>query len=110
MVWVAPTLTQMSLLDLSLVTQTLRTLIEERVKSGADALYNSGVINLITRDDIKTTVLVSPQPIDELRGLGDNVIGLFLYHVMEDPHFKNLPPKSQDRPPVQFRPMGVDLY
>jgi len=100
----------MPLLDISLVMQTLTTLIEGRVRSGADALYNSKVINLTTRDDIKNTLVVSPQPIDELKGVGNNVIGLFLYHVMEDPHFKNLPPKSQDQPPVQFRPMGIDLY
>jgi hypothetical protein len=90
----------MPLLDLSLATQTLRNLLERRVKAGLTALGQpSTVINGLD---------ISALPADKLTG--DQTIGIYLYHISEDGHFKNLPPLSQDQPPVQFRPMGLDLY
>jgi hypothetical protein len=55
-----------------------------------------------------TPLTVSPLPPDRLSG--DRVIGLYLYHVTEDAHYKNLPPPSADQPPIRFTPMGVNLY
>jgi hypothetical protein len=40
---------------------------------------------------------------------GDQAVGFFLYHANEDAHFKNQPPYFQDRPPVRFTPMGLQL-
>src|SRR5438132_7792403 len=86
----------MPLPDLSLATQTLSNLLERRVKSGLTALGQP------------PAVTISALPADELTG--DQTIGIYLYHVSEDAHFRNLPPLSQDQPPVQFRPMGLNLY
>ena len=50
---------------------------------------------------------VSPMPPDRLTG--DPIAGLYLYHVTEDPAFKNIPP-----PPgvaeLRYTPMALNLY
>ncbi|SRR6266446_2695348 len=90
----------MPLLDLSLATQTLSNLLERRVKAGLTALgLPANVINGLD---------ISALPADKLTG--GQTLGIYLYHISEDAHFKNLPPLSQDQPPVQFRPMGLNLY
>jgi hypothetical protein len=83
------------LLDIALVTQTLLSLIDKFVTSSPEA----GKVTPLT---------VSPLPPDRLGG--DRVIGLYLYHVTEDAHYKNLPPPSPDQPPIRYTPMGLDLY
>jgi hypothetical protein len=83
------------LLDIALVTQTLLSLIDKFVTSSPEA----GKVTPLT---------VSPLPPDRLGG--DRVIGLYLYHVTEDAHYKNLPPQSPDQPPIRYTPMGLDLY
>lgn len=83
------------LLDLALVTQSLISLIDKHVKASPEA---PKVVPLV----------VSPLPPDKLTG--DRTIGLHLYHVTEDPHYKNLPPPSSDQPPIRFTPMGLNLY
>src|SRR6266496_5901054 len=87
----------MPLLDLSLATQTLVNLLDRRVRAG-----------LTTLNLPLGPLSISALPADKLTG--DETIGLYLYHISEDPHFKNLAPRSQDEPPVQFRPMGLNLY
>ena len=87
----------MPILDLSLVTQALATLIVTRVKTGLTKLGQP-----------TTGLKVSLLPTDRLTG--DRTIGLYLYHVMESAHTKNLPPPSADVPPIEFTPMGVDLF
>jgi Pvc16 N-terminal domain len=77
------------LLDLSLVTQAIIALIETRVR-------------------LVMNVDVSPLPPDQLKG--EQSIGLYLYHVIEDPHFKNLPPPSSDEPPIRYSPVGLNLH
>ncbi len=90
----------MPLLDLSLATQTLLNLVERRVKTGLTALGQpAAVINGLT---------VSALPADRLTG--DQTVGLYLYHAVEDAAAKNLPPISQDQPAVQFRPLGLRLF
>ena len=90
----------MPLLDLSLATQTLSTLLERRVKTGLAALGQpAAVIN---------GLLVSALSVEKLSG--DQTLGLLLYHVTEDAQYKNVAPPSRDQPPVRFRPMGLNLY
>ena len=37
-------------------------------------------------------------------------LGVYLYHVSEDPHLKNQTADGSDRRPVRFTPMGLQLY
>jgi hypothetical protein len=50
---------------------------------------------------------VSALPPDKLTG--DHTIGLYLYHITEDAHYKNLEPPGLDVPPVRFTPMALNL-
>jgi hypothetical protein len=83
------------LLDLSLVTQTLESLIFKLVTTSPEAAK-------------VTPLTISAQPPDKLTG--DHTIGIYLYHITEDAQYKNLAPSSPDLPPVRFIPMGLDLY
>jgi hypothetical protein len=83
------------LLDISLVTQTLLSLIDKHVTSSPEA----GKVSPLT---------VSPLPPDKLTG--NHTIGLYLYHISEDAHYKNLPPPSDEFPPIRYTPMGLNLY
>lgn len=90
----------MPLLDLSLVTSTLQTILTRRVRAGLIALSQpASIVNALS---------ISALPANEL--LGDATIGLFLYHAIEDGQTKNLPPVSSDLPPVRFTPMGLTLF
>jgi Pvc16 N-terminal domain len=86
------------LLDLSLVTTTLLRLLKARV----DPLW------------ISLFPPLPPPPVITYTGVSSatisgDALGMFLYSVSEDPHFKNLPPAYKDQPPVRFMPMGVQL-
>ena len=83
------------LLNLSLVTQTLVSLIDKHIKASP---AGAGIVGLI----------VNGLPPDLIEG--DNSIGMFLYHITEDAHFKNAAPVSADTPPIRFTPMGLNLY
>jgi hypothetical protein len=83
----------MALLDISLITDTLVKLIKDYVE--ASPAWTGANLD------------VSALPPDKLTG--DNTIGLYLYHIAEDPYFKNMPPPSPDTPPVRYVPMGVTL-
>lgn len=80
------------LLDLSLVTQSLKTLLTNNVPA-------------ILAPPVGFTV--SPLPPDQFK---DEGLVIYLFHLGEDPFFKNTAPPSTDAPPVRFAPMGVDLY
>jgi hypothetical protein len=85
----------MPLLDVSLVTQALLTLIEENVKkSPAWSAAN--------------TLAVSPQPPDKLKG--DRTIGLYLYHLREEAHTKSQNWPVDDEAPLRYCPMGLALH
>lgn len=84
----------MALLDLSLVTRTLINLIQTHVES-------SPAWSGAPPD-------VSPLPPDKLSG--GRTIGLYLYHVVEDPGYKNAPPPGSDPVPVRHTPMALQLY
>ncbi len=87
----------MPLLDLSLVTQTLMSLLDKFI----DSLPPGEKAKVAPWD-------VSPLPPDKLTG--DRTLGVYLYHVVEDSFFKNLPSPGQDFPPVQYSPMGLQLF
>jgi Pvc16 N-terminal domain len=89
----------MSLLDLSLVTTTLLRLLKARV----DPLW----AELFPPAPPPPTITYSGVSSDKLTA--DQALGMFLYSVNEDNHFKNQPPIYQDRPPVRFTPMGLQL-
>ncbi|HVR47487.1 MAG TPA: DUF4255 domain-containing protein [Candidatus Binatia bacterium] len=80
------------LLDLSLVTQSLQTLLRTNIPVIWPPLAG---------------IAVSPLPPDLFK---DEGLAIYLFHLGEDPYFKNTPPLSRDVPPVAFAPMGVDLY
>jgi len=86
----------MAILDVSLVTKAIRRLLEESVK-------NSPAWN--PRPDPTVSVL----PPDKLKS---GSLGLYLYHVAEDSHFKNQPAAgtSADPVPVRHNPMGLNLF
>ncbi len=91
----------MSLLDLSRVTRTFITLIDEAIKASpawappppAPPLPNPDVIAL---------------PPDRLEG--DNVVGLYLYHMSEDASVKSRAWPNRPPAPVRFSPMGLNLH
>jgi hypothetical protein len=83
------------LLDIALVTHTLLNLIKQHVMASLEAPKVSPLI-------------VSALPPDKLSG--DHAIGLYLYYIAEDAHYKNLPPPSGELPPIRYTPMGLNLY
>ena len=85
----------MALLDVSKVTETLIELLEKRIPTLPD--WPTGV-----------TLDVSPDPPDLLSG--QNVLGIYLYHLTEDAGTKNLVPPSGNSPPVAYAPMGLTLH
>lgn len=52
---------------------------------------------------------ISPMPPDKLKA---ESLGLYLYHMVEDPHLKNQPPAAPgaDPVPVRYTPMGLILH
>lgn len=90
----------MPLLDLSLVTTTLHNVVQRRVRAGLVALNQPG--------SVLAALAPSSLPADQLTG--DATVGLFLYHATESATLKNLPPPGPDAPPVQFTPMGIELF
>jgi hypothetical protein len=93
----------MALIDLSLVTTTLLRLLKARV----DVLW-AGFFPV--------SPPAPPPPVVAYSGVssasltGDQALGMFLYHANEDAHVKNVPPSYQDKPPVRFTPMGLQLH
>lgn len=89
----------MPLIDLSLVTTTLLNLLRARVDMLWASLFPPvPPVPVITYSGASSAVLNA-----------DYALSLFLYHASEDAHFKNAPPRYQDKPPVRFTPMGVQL-
>ncbi|OQX18479.1 MAG: hypothetical protein BWK76_07430 [Desulfobulbaceae bacterium A2] len=56
-------------------------------------------------------VSISGEPPDLLaQQTDDYALGLYLYHIQEDPHCKNFPEPSGSSPPVRFQEMALQLY
>jgi hypothetical protein len=84
----------MALRDISNVTQTLMNLIGR-------AFTVPGAWS----GPLPVTVLPEPP----IRSKTDG-IGMFLYHMVEHPHYKNLPPPGRDLPPVRYTSLALTLY
>lgn len=87
----------MALLDLSFVTRSLILLLEEAVAASPAWLP-------------RPRPTISPQPPDKLPA---DSLGVYLYHLEEDPALKGLPapvPGGGGRTPVRRTPMGLKLY
>ena len=84
----------MSTLDLSSVTQSLMTLLQE---------------NINRRLEPGLGVSVTPQAPDSLSGQ-TNRISLYLYHSAEEPSFKNAPVQGSGRHQVASTPLALCLY
>lgn len=50
---------------------------------------------------------VYPEPPQKLTTDG---LGIYLYHVRENPQYKNIVPPGNDQPPIQNMPLALDLY
>jgi len=85
----------MALLDLSVVTQSLVRYIDASVR--ASPSWSPGL-----------SLSVTPEPPDRLAG--DRTLGLYLYHVSEDPALRNEGMHTTEYPPVRYQPMPVRLY
>jgi len=87
----------MEILDISLVTKTLINLIE----------YSFKASNLWNPEGNCNSPQVSPQPPDKL--IKDSV-GIYLYHVKEENHYKNLPTRGKNILSVHDIPLELSLY
>lgn len=85
----------MTLLDLSLVTQSLVRFIDASVRT------SPGWSNSLS-------LTVTPEPPDRLAG--DRVLGMYLYHAAEDPSMRNEGIPSTGYPPVRHQPMPLRLH
>ena len=85
----------MPLLDVSKVTSSLMTLLDTHINE-SPAWPSSVTLN------------VTAEPPDRLDG--DATLGVYLYHLTEDPHRRNAPPSGGNGTPVRFTPMGLNLH
>lgn len=83
----------MALRDISNVTQTLINLISRAFQVPAN--WPGDVPSVVASPPIRTST---------------HGIGIYLYHVSENAHYKNLPAPGRDQPPVRFTSMGLNLY
>jgi hypothetical protein len=87
----------MALPDLHRVTRAIRTLIEDKASLAFDGVPGS----------VKSSG-ASPQ--DSVSGT-DPVVNVYLFHLTENAHYKNQPPRKGSGPvPIQHIPIGLDLY
>ena len=86
----------MPLLDLSLVTKTFLTLLEERLP-----LYPDW--------PAATAINVSPASPDAASA-GSHALNFYLYHAREDAHTKSQDWQTDEDRPLRFKPMGVSLF
>jgi hypothetical protein len=85
----------MALTDISRVTTAIATLIRQ----------------VLARDNFADDFDVSAAPPEDDTNPTPNVISLYLFHIIEDPHHKNLPPPRPivAESPVQFTEAGLVL-
>lgn len=86
----------MALTDLSRVTETLTTLLEQA----------------LARDTSVSSIEFSAAPPDDQSSSMPNVISVYLFHAIEDPHAKNwTPPRAQTASsPIQQTPLSAVLH
>ena len=85
----------MPLTDISRVTTAVQTLIRQT----------------IARDNFPDDLDVSAAPPEDETNAAPNVISLYLFHIVEDPHRKNLPPRRHivAESPIQYTETGLVL-
>ena len=86
----------MALLDLSRVTSTLTSLLEANIN-----------LHLQSGGPPVTVVPTAPNDVGES---AQNLLSLYLYHVSEDPYYRNMPGQGNDPPNIAKAPMGLCLY
>ena len=86
----------MALLDIGAVTRTLMKVIELSVNASPGWPGSPS-----------PPLTVAPVPPDRLTG--DPIAGFYLYHLTEDPAYKNVPPQSGVTD-LRFVPMALNLY
>lgn len=86
----------MAVLDLSQVTSTLTTLLRRNIN---EHLQPAG-----------PTVTVVPTVPNLVPPGAQNTLSFHLYHVSEDPHYRNVAGEGNDAPNVAKAPMGLNLY
>jgi hypothetical protein len=94
----------MALSDLSLVTQSLLTLLRENIRTRfmTDVDAPGGAVD---------GVIVSSNPPNRLPSYFDSGLTFYLYHVSEDPHFKNQSPIGRaSEATLATTPMALSLY
>lgn len=84
----------MPLLNISLITKTLITLLELRLPHYAEWPGSA-------------TLVASPAPPDVVAG--DYTLSLYLYHLKEDAHTKSQDWQVSEATPLRYRPMGLTL-
>jgi len=84
----------MALLNLALVSDTLKNFIKLYFEASDE-----------WTDVDRPEVSVKPPDL-----LPSNSLGIYLYHISEDNHYKNLPSEGNDVPHVRYVPMGLNLY
>lgn len=96
----------MGILDISDVTSSLMNLISQAFSTSSEGVAMMDLEPEVA--DIQSAdITVYPEPPVRLQKRG---IGCFLYHIAENPYFKNLPAPGGDHPPVRYAPMGLNLY
>lgn len=93
----------MPILDIFGVSESLRGLIH----NGVHDLVERHNLMMDWTDDDPSVLLLPP---DKMEGKGKYGICLYLYHISEDPHFKNLPAPHDASLPLRYTPMGLNLY
>jgi hypothetical protein len=86
----------MAFLDLSQVTSTLASLLELNINQ-----------HLQPGGPPVTAVATAPHNVGDS---AQNQLSLYLYHVSEDPYYRNMPGAGNDPPNVAKAPMGLCLY
>ena len=86
----------MPLTDLSRVTSSLITLLAENIRQNLEPT-------------IAPDITVTPVPPDRV-GNVPNTLSLYMYHITEDPYYRNTPGPGNDVPNIATAPMGIKLY
>ncbi|MEO1515419.1 MAG: Pvc16 family protein [Bacteroidota bacterium] len=76
----------------------------------------SSLINLLRQSFRASTIWagaapdILPTPPHLVSGSPTNAMGMYLYHIAEHAHYKNLPSPINSSLPARFSPMGLKLY
>lgn len=83
--------------NLFLVTQTLQRLLDLDVRA------------LLLRQGLATNINITAMPPERV-GAATSTLNLHLYHLVEDPYYKNQPPPGRGGPPVARQSLTLLLY